>query len=413
MGHRKVSLCIALVVIVSLLLSACGPAAAPTPTATQPAAAPAATKPAAQATKPASEAAKPAAEATKVPAAGPTKPAAAPKPPEGPLPKSVTLATAASGTTLYSMGTGLAKVASDAGPMQVILQPFSGGPAWIPQMTSAGKPEVGLLNSVEGWQALTGKATPKPLPEGMSIPAPYDKAYSNLRALMMGTDLTTGMLVKKDSKYQSASDLKGARIAWGFKAHAGAALAAYTNAALMGFTPNKDFQPVEVADPTAAVRALAEGRLDAACVAVGMGTIAEADAQVGVRYLDAPKDSANLKVAQGMMPGGRVVTLKGGSSAGVPKDTQLWGYPTVLLVPSNMPDNVAYTLVKTWWDNYAKLAPLSPQLADWKPDIFVSKTATVPYHPGAIAFYKEKGVWTKDMEDAQQELLKGELLFLK
>ena len=408
MGHTKVTLCIALAVVIALLMSACAPAATPTPTATKPAAAP--TK-APEATKPAAEATKPAAQATKAPEA--TKPAAAaPKPPEGPLPRTVTLATASPGTTLYSMGTGLAKVATDVGPVQVIVQPFAGGPAWIPQMVSAGKPEVGLLNSVEGWQALTGKATPKPLPEGMSIPAPYEKAFSNLRALMMGTDLNTGMLVRKDSKYQTTADLKGSRIAWGFKAHAGAALAAYTNAALMGFTA-KDFQPVEIPGPAEAVRGLAEGRLDAACVAVGMGAIAEADAQVGVRFLDASKDPANLKVAQGMMPGGRVVTLKGGSSPGIVKDTEVWGYPTVLLVQSNMPDNVAYTLVKTWWENHEKLGPLSPSLKNWKPDIFVSKTATVPYHPGAIAFYKEKGVWSAEMDQNQQVLMKGDLPFLK
>ncbi|MCL5962300.1 MAG: TAXI family TRAP transporter solute-binding subunit [Chloroflexi bacterium] len=395
MGYKMARLLTALVIVTALLVTACTSAATPTPAPTKPAAE--ATKPASSATK-APEASKPASEAA--------------KPAGGPLPKSVTIATSTPGTTLNAMGTGLAKVASDAGQMQVIVQPFSGSPAYIPQMSSSGKPETAILNSVEAWQAFAGKATPKPLPEGVTVPTPYDKSWGNLRALLMGTDLQTGMLVKKDSKYQTMDDLKGARIAWGFKAHGGAALAAYTVAALGGLN-SSNVRTVEVSDPAAAVRALAEGRIDAACVAIGMGQIAEADAQVGVRFLDLPNDPAKIQAVQGMMPGGRVVRAKGGSSAGVVKDTDVWGYPTVLMTSSNLPDNVAYTLVKTWWDNYEKLKPINAQFNDWKPEIYVSKMATLPYHPGAIAFYKEKGVWTPEMDQIQQQLSKGELPYLK
>ena len=72
-----------------------------------------------------------------------------------------------------------------------------------------------------------------------------------------------------------------------------------------------------------------------------------------------------------------------------------------------MTDDVAYTLVKTWWDYSKELWPMHPQLRGWGPDLFVWKDAPVPYHPGAIKFYKEKGVWTPDMEDLQKRLLGG------
>lgn len=408
MGQGRMTIFVALVLVLSLVISACGAAPTPTPTPTKPAAAP--TKPA---EKPTAEATKPAAEPTK--AAESAKPAAvAPKPPEGPLPKSLTVGTLSPGSTLNAVATGLSKVATDAGQMQVIVQPFSGGPAWIPQMMSAGKPEAGVLNVVEAWEAFTGKATPKPLPGGATIPNPYDKAHTELRGLLTGTDLIVGILVKKDSKYQTPEDLKGARVAWGFKAHPGNALATYANFALAGMTAN-DVKVVEVPDATAGVRALQEGRVDATCAAVGMGVVAEADAQVGVRFLDAPSNPTpeNMNVAQGIMPGARITKVKGGSSAGLPKDTNIWSYQIIVVTSTKLPDNVAYTLVKTWWDNNDKLKPLHVSFQNWTTDLYVSKTVTIPYHPGAVAFYKEKGVWPAEMDQNQQVLMKGELPFLK
>jgi hypothetical protein len=35
----------------------------------------------------------------------------------------------------------------------------------------------------------------------------------------------------------------------------------------------------------------------------------------------------------------------------------------------------------------------------------VTKTATVPYHPGAVKFYKEVGAWGAEMDGVQKKLL--------
>jgi TRAP-type uncharacterized transport system substrate-binding protein len=78
-----------------------------------------------------------------------------------------------------------------------------------------------------------------------------------------------------------------------------------------------------------------------------------------------------------------------------------------------MPDEVAYTLVKAWWDHFKDLEPIHPQFRGWIPGIYVNKLATVPYHPGAIKFFKERGAWTSEHDKMQEKLLLGKIPHLE
>lgn len=112
------------------------------------------------------------------------------------------------------------------------------------------------------------------------------------------------------------------------------------------------------------------------------------------------------------MPGGNVNIRRAGP-AGLKADTPLWSYGISVVASTHMPEEVAYALLKTWWDHWKDLEPVHPQLRGWNPDVFVQEIATIPYHPGAIKLYKEKGKWTANMERNQEALLRGELPFLK
>jgi len=42
----------------------------------------------------------------------------------------------------------------------------------------------------------------------------------------------------------------------------------------------------------------------------------------------------------------------------------------------------------------------------WNPrERAVDPDVTIPYHPAAIQFYKEQGLWSADMDEAQRKLL--------
>lgn len=327
------------------------------------------------------------------------------------LPRSVNFGTHTIGTVFNAVGTGLAKVATDRGPIRVVVQPFAGPPAWIPTMNRDGKPEIGIINVTEIWQAYTGKITPKPLPAGAPKMKSRYSPHSNLRLLKLGTNLSLGILVRADSPIKSLADLKGKRLTWDFPAFPANILSGLATLSTAGVSI-KDVQPVPVPEVVSGVRALMEGRVDGAVAAVGMGIVSEADARVGVRFLPAGQGSGGVRVAGGIMPGGNVSIRRAGP-AGLKADTPLWSYGISIVASTHMSEELAYTVLKTWWEHWKELEPIHPQFRGWNPDVFVQETATIPYHPGAIKLYKEKGKWTADMDRNQQALLRGELPFLE
>jgi TRAP transporter TAXI family solute receptor len=329
-----------------------------------------------------------------------------------PLPRSINFGTHAVGSVFNAVGTGLAKVATDHGPIRVVVQPFSGPPAWVSTMNREGKPEIGIMNVSEAWQAYTGKTTPKPLPAGAPEMKPPYPPNPNLRLLSMGTDLSVGVPVRADSPIKSMADLKGKKITWGYPAFPAGILAGLSLLATCGLSI-QDVTTVPVPEVVSGVRAVMEARADAAATAaVGMPIVTEADAKVGIRFLPVCQNPEGIRVAQGIMPGGHVTVRKAGP-AGIKQDTPLWSYGITVVASTNMPDEAAYALVKTWFEHWKELEPIHPQLRGWRPEVFVQKLATIPYHPGAIKLYREKGLWTPEMDRNQEMLLRGELPFLQ
>ena len=69
-------------------------------------------------------------------------------------------------------------------------------------------------------------------------------------------------------------------------------------------------------------------------------------------------------------------------------------------------DETAYAIVKALWDYNSELGQAYPALKAWRRQRMVAKNAFVPYHPGAVKFFKEKQIWSKEMEALQAALLR-------
>jgi len=114
----------------------------------------------------------------------------------------------------------------------------------------------------------------------------------------------------------------------------------------------------------------------------------EITALIPIRLLDlGPEIEKVRKLNQGY------VTIKcpGGTYRGQDKDVTQLGNPTVMLISSDIKDDLAYEITKTIFENTKEISKVHKVLKD-----FSIKTAFdgayLPLHPGSYKYYQEKGM---------------------
>jgi len=163
--------------------------------------------------------------------------------------------------------------------------------------------------------------------------------------------------------------------------------------------------PIPVSSITEGVKAVIEGRADAASVTVGTPINEELHAKSGARFLPVDPSPEAVERTKGKFPGYPIKVAPGTGRTGVEKEQHMWAYDIYIVGREDLPDEVAYQVVKAMWENYKDFGPIHVLLKNWTQDRFVSKEAVIPYHPGTIKFYREKGIWTDEMVRLQDTLL--------
>jgi uncharacterized protein len=313
------------------------------------------------------------------------------------LPASTTIGTNPAGTVFYAISAGLAKVISGSGPMQSVVQPYTGSSTFMPLLDS-GELDFGIINAVEmnlGYQG------PAKLKISGKNPLPH---VPNIRLIMRGSPLSVSLVVKKDSPIKTVYDVKGKRVTGEYPANIAIWYHIYTQLANAGFTWD-DVKVVPVPAVNDGVDALVQGRADVSNHAINAAKIKEADAAVGVRFLSldcSPQGEARVRQA---VPGYYLINLKAGSSTGIAGDTCVLAYDIYMLGHKGLSNEVVTHSLKAIWDNIDKLPPLNPQFQEWTRERAASADVTVPYHLAAVQFYKEKNLWNAKMDEAQRRLL--------
>jgi uncharacterized protein len=302
------------------------------------------------------------------------------------LPRTIAIGTNPAGTGAHAIASGLAAVASKTTQVSAKVQPYNGPNAWMPLLES-GEIEFGIINILDSNMAATGTGN-------------YKKAYPGVRIVAGGVfPFTAGLIVRDKSDIKQMSDLKGKRIAWDYGGHAINQTWQLAVMEASGLKP-ADVQQVRVSNLNDGVRAVPEGKVDAAFTAVGIGVVEEANAMEPVRFLSMPNTPAANKIL------GRygASVVKSETAAAIKGDTYVIGYPLHLASMTNVSDKTVYTMLKAWWDNLPELQTIHPLFKKWPKDMQALTTFTVPYHAGAIQFYKEVKVWGAKQEARTKEI---------
>lgn len=243
-----------------------------------------------------------------------------------------------------------------------------------------GDPQIGVNNGGSVYQGLVGESE-------------FNRAHPTLRMLSGGSPNNITVAVRDNSPIKTGPEIRGKRVASGWAAlpvcqiHASAMLANYG----LGWD---DVRPVPVTNIITAARALADGQIDALLCA--------SPAIAALRFISIDESPAAMARARHHYRySEKAVLLKKGALGWLPEDTRTFDYPWSLFANEKLNDEAAYRIVKAIWEHNDELATIHPILAAWKPARMVDPEMGVPYHPGAVRFYKEKGAWTPQAEAAQ------------
>ncbi len=299
------------------------------------------------------------------------------------------------GSSYHIIGAGIATVVEKYTPIKMKVIPMDAAHAWMPMMVTK-QIDLGVASNWNGEKGYLGQAFYKDLSKGKGFP---------VQLMYISVPNQIGLIVAGSSDISKISDLKGKRVGGPIPNEA---MQLQTESLLAnGGLKWSDIKPVPVKTITDGVKAVIEGRADAASIAFRTPVVEELQAKKGARFLPVDPSSEAEKRAKSVFPGYPFKVSPGPGNTGIEKEQHLWAYDNYIVVREDLSENTVYQIMKALWDHYSELASFHAGLKDLKTGMFVSKEALIPYHAGAIKLYKEKGVWTKDMEALQKRLLEA------
>lgn len=242
--------------------------------------------------------------------------------------------------------------------------------------------------------------------EGLYEYAAPNWGPQDLRCLL-GRVNSLSICVTKTSGIKKLADLKGKRYAI---AKANTSVNAKIEPVLeAGGISYKDMTVVEFPSYGAALKALVEGKADAAGAALTTVSLRELEASsYGIDWIELPASDKELwaKIQRAIpLAAPYDETLGAGVSKEKPRAVMGYRYPMITVYGDAKEDEV-YAVTKAIVDTYDTYKDASPIMERWQVKNAGAYPMDAPFHDGAIRLLKEKNVWTPDHQKWQDGLVK-------
>ena len=203
--------------------------------------------------------------------------------------------------------------------------------------------------------------------------------YKEIRALFPIPSLTMHFVMSKKSGVTSFEEMSGKTILLGKGSFGAKEGAKYLK--IFGLEGKVKLAEVELSN---AVPALKNGQIDGFVTAGSYPApnVVEASATMGVNVVSLSDEQIKISKRTKLI-------IPAGTYSGQNKDINTTSLPVVAYSITDMNDDVAYSLTKSYWENKGKLG----EAAKWWNGVSYDMLSNVStkIHPGAIKFYKEVG----------------------
>jgi TRAP transporter TAXI family solute receptor len=292
----------------------------------------------------------------------------------------LSIATTPAGSYTNSIGIAVAKVLVDHAGLRTTVQAQA---SHGQEVVNAGGSDISLANSFDVQFYVTGTGDWA------------DKGkHDNLRVISRLVPLFPGMIVRKSSDIKTIADLKGKRVPMGFGAQKNVhrLISAYLANSNLTYD---DVEGVLTRNVVSSADDFAAGKIDTFAFALGSAKVKQVGATVGgLRTLSINTDPAAVKRMQALMPGSYPYLVNPSPNlAEVEGPTHLMAYDVILFTNKKTSDEAIYKVTAALHDHKADLVKVFRPMGLFEPNLMAKHYDHLEYHPGAMRYYKEKGMW--------------------
>ena len=293
--------------------------------------------------------------------------------------QNISIATGGTGGVYYPMGGGIAAVLSKYVPGMQATAEVTGGSVDNLKLIGSGKPYVGFTMTDAGLDAYKGEDKFK----GHKVP---------LRTLMILYPNRMHVVSVEGKGINKFSDLKGKRVSTGSPGSATEVMA-FRLIEAAGMDKDKDLKR-ERLGAAESVNAIKDGKIDAFFWVGGLPTAAVSDLANTPGNKLKMIDHAELVPAMNKKYGNLYVedTIGKDVYRGMDHDNKQATVMNILVANESMDEKTAYNIVKTIFDKREEVVAVHKEAANIKLENQKTAATPIPFHPGALKYFAEKGV---------------------
>ena len=294
----------------------------------------------------------------------------------------ISIATGGTGGVYYPLGGGMANVFSKFIPGMAATAEVTGGSVANLQLIGTGKPYIALSMTDAALDAYKGVDKFK------------DKKVE-VRTLMILYPNRMHVVTVEGTGINKIGDLKGKRVSTGSPGSATEVMA-FRVIEAAGLDKDKDMKR-ERLGVAESVNAVKDKKIDAFFWVGGLPTAAVTDlaATPGTRIKLI--DHAEVVPAMNKKYGQLYVedSIPRATYNGMAADNKQATVMNILVANANLSDQAAYNIVKTIFDKREDLIAVHKEAENFKLENQKAAASPIPWHPGALKYFAEKGVKLK------------------
>ena len=296
--------------------------------------------------------------------------------------QNLSIATGGTGGVYYPMGGGLAAALSANVPGMQATAEVTGGSVDNLKLVATGKPYLAFTMADAALDALKGQDKFK----GRKVP---------LKTLMVLYPNRMHVVSIEGTGVTKMAELKGKRVSTGSPGSATEVMA-FRVIEAAGLDKDKDMER-ERLGVAESVNAIKDGKIDAFFWVGGLPTAAVSDLANTPGNKIKMVDNAYLVPAMNKKYGNLYVqdVIPKSTYAGMERDNRNATVWNILVADAKMSDQVAYDIVKTMFERKAELVAVHKEAANFKLENQKASASPVPFHPGAVKYFAEKGIKLK------------------